>query len=204
MFVPNNEIERKVLFIEVGQWSVGNCIVVGDFNVKLDRLDMTRGAAFRNDASRGVLKKIMFEKKNLLTYGEMTITINENMRRQVVLGELKTRIDLILVKEGLRDFMKDVKYVFTTFCDHACLSFSVGLDKERIGGGTWCMNASYLGDEDYCKQFKSLITCEMEDKQKGDDKCIWWDKVKEEIQVFSIRYARKKRQDEKKRKQVES
>lgn len=194
VYAPNNEIERKVLFIEVGRWSVGNCIVVGDFNVKLDRLDMTRGAAFRNDASRGVLKKMMFEKKLIDIWRDDNPDKREFSRRQVVLGELKqTRIDLILVKESLRDFIKDVKYVFTTFSDHACLSFSVGLDKERIGGGTWCMNASYLGDEDYCKQLKSLITCEMEDKQKGDDKCLWWDKVKEKIKVFSTRYARKKR-----------
>lgn len=43
----------------------------------------------------------------------------------------QTRIDLVLVKEGLRNFMKDIKYVFTTFSDHAGLTFSVGLVKER-------------------------------------------------------------------------
>ena len=37
--------------------------MVGDFNVKMDILDMTSGAIFRNDASRGGLKKEMFEKK---------------------------------------------------------------------------------------------------------------------------------------------
>lgn len=29
--------------------------------------------------------------------------------------------------------MKDIKYVFTTFSDHAGLTFSVGLDKEKTG-----------------------------------------------------------------------
>ena len=96
VYAPNNEIERKVLFIEVGRWSVGNCIVVGDFNVKLDRLDMTRGAAFRNDASRGVLKKMMFEKKLIDIWRDDNPDKREFSRRQVVLGELKqTRIDLI-------------------------------------------------------------------------------------------------------------
>jgi hypothetical protein len=77
--------------------------------------------------------------------------------------------------------MKDIMYVFATFCDHAGLTFSVGLDKERAGGGIWCMNAGYLEDEEYGKQLKSLIACEMEDKQKENDKCLWWDKVKEKI-----------------------
>lgn len=57
--------------------------------------------------------------------------------------------------------MKDIKYVFTTFSDHAALLFSVGLDKGRTGGGKWCMNAGYLGDEEYGKQLKSLIEYEM-------------------------------------------
>lgn len=55
------------------------------------------------------------------------------------------------------------------------------------------MNAGYLEDEEYGKQLKSLIACEMEDKQKENDKCLWWDKVKEKIKVFSVKYARKKR-----------
>jgi hypothetical protein len=194
IYAPNNEIERKDLFLEIGKWCEGNCIVVGDFNVKMDRLDMTRGAIFRSDVSRGVLKKMMLEKGMIDIWREENPEKREFSRRQVVLGDLKqTRIDLVLVKEGLRNFMKDIKYVFTTFSDHAGLTFSVGLDKERTGGGIWCMNAGYLGDEEYGKQLKSLIVCEMEDKQKENDKCMWWDKVKEKIKVFSIRYARKKR-----------
>ena len=70
----------------------------------------------------------------------------------MVLGDLKESwIDLVLVKEGLRNFMKAIKYVFTTFSDHAGLTFSVGLDEERTGGGIWCMNAGYLEDEEYGK-----------------------------------------------------
>ena len=46
IYAPNTEIERKDLFLELGKWCEGNCIVVGDFNVKMDRLDMTRGAIF--------------------------------------------------------------------------------------------------------------------------------------------------------------
>lgn len=42
MYAPNTEIEHKDLFLESGKWCEGNCVVVGDFNVKLDRLDMTR------------------------------------------------------------------------------------------------------------------------------------------------------------------
>jgi exonuclease III len=54
IYAPNNEIERKDLFLELGKWCEGNCIVVGDFNVKMDRLDMTRGAIFfRSDESGG-------------------------------------------------------------------------------------------------------------------------------------------------------
>jgi exonuclease III len=194
IYAPNNEIERRNLFLELGKWCKGNCILVGDFNVKMNRLDMSRGAIFRSDVSRGVLRKIMCENSLIDIWRDENPNKRGFSRRQVVLGELKqTRIDLVLVNEGLRNFMKDINYIFTTFSDHAGLTFSVGLDKERKGGGIWCMNAGYLGDEEYGIQLKSLIEHEMEDKQKGNDKCQWWENVKKKIKGFSIRYARKKR-----------
>lgn len=135
IYAPNNEIERRNLFLELAKWCKGNCILVGDFNVKMDRLDMTRGAIFRSDVSRGVLRKMMVENNLIDIWREENPNKREFSRRQVVLGELKqTRIDLVLVNEGLRNFMKDIKYIFTTFSDHAGLTFSVGLDKERKGG----------------------------------------------------------------------
>lgn len=96
MYMPNIETDRKVSFL-----GLGNCIIVGDFNLKSTRLDLARGKEFKNDTSRKVFLKMMEERQLIDIWRNENPNKREYSRRQIVMGELKqSLIDLCVAKQS--------------------------------------------------------------------------------------------------------
>ena len=86
-----------MFFLGLGKWRVGNCIIVGDFNLKSTRLDLARGKESKNDTSRKVFLKMMEERQLIDVWrNDENPNKREYSRRQMVMGELKqSRIDVL-------------------------------------------------------------------------------------------------------------
>uniref|UniRef100_A0A3P8SXA9 Endonuclease/exonuclease/phosphatase domain-containing protein n=1 Tax=Amphiprion percula TaxID=161767 RepID=A0A3P8SXA9_AMPPE len=64
---PNIEGERKDFVRGLNKWVTNktNCLIVGDFNICLTRLDSAKNNTYKNDTSRTELNKLM-ERNNLI------------------------------------------------------------------------------------------------------------------------------------------
>ena len=74
-----------MFFLGLGTWRVGNCIIVGDFNLKSTRLDLARGKEFKNDTSK-VFLKMMEERRLIDVWRNENPNKREYSRRQMVMG----------------------------------------------------------------------------------------------------------------------
>ena len=78
--------------------------IVGDFNVKMTRLDVSESCVFRDDMSRSVLGNMMNECSMSDVWRERNTGGREFSRTQVVRGVLKqSRIDFCLSKNKWLD-----------------------------------------------------------------------------------------------------
>lgn len=191
VYAPNIETDRKGFFLGLGKWCEGKCIIVGDFNLKSTRLDTARGKELKSDVSRKVFMKMMEERNLIDTWRNENPCRREYSRRQVVMGELKqSRIDLCLAEQDTVKYLKNMRYNFTSFSDHAFISVEVGIEVERRGGGVWCLNSSLLEEVKYRK---TILAC-LEQEQSNMEACRnmgeWWEGLKMKIRTISIRYAK--------------
>lgn len=109
------------------------------------------------------------------------------------MGELKqSRIDLLLVKEEIVEYIGGMLYKFTSFSDHAAINFNISLKMERRGGGVWCLNNSLMNDEQYKSKVKDCIESEKYNPLFIEDTGLLWEGVKKKIRKLSIRYAKVK------------
>ena len=194
VYAPNVELERRDLFTRLKPLSTGNCILVGDFNLKCCRLDAVSSATYKFDTSRNVLLKMMDDNSLVDKWREENPNTRAFSRRQVVMGELKqSRIDLCIVKRDIANHIKQIGYKFTGFSDHAMLSFKVSLrDESERGGGLWCLNSSLLSEEGYRNVIKNCIQCEVESLLMHNNVSEWWEILKKKIKILSIRYAKRR------------
>ena len=86
----------------------------------------------------------------------------EYSRVQVVLGELKqSRIDLVLVKTGLINYVHNINYRLNALSDHTTLRFGLGETAGGSSGGMWCLNSSLLNRQDYRSRIIKLVQSEV-------------------------------------------
>lgn len=116
VYAPNTEIERRVLFMSMGGLCGRNRLLVGDFNVWMDRLDASSSAHFCSDSSRGALLKVMQDEDLVDIWRERNPDKRVFSRRQVVRGELRqSRIDLCLAHRAVVNLVVGVEYSHTFF-----------------------------------------------------------------------------------------
>lgn len=169
IYAPSQEVERKGFFQGLGNKITGNCIIVGDFNVKCTRLDVSRTTTFKGDMSRATLIEVINQKELCDVWRTQNPITREYSRVQVVLGVLKqSRIDLVLAKVSLLNHINSVNYKLTALSDHAILRFGLGDIARGRSGGLWCLNSSLLKQETYCKMIRRLVQSEVS-KAKCDD-----------------------------------
>lgn len=191
VYASNIESERRDMFNNLRTLCSENCILVGDFNVKCTRMDVSRCDSFRHDSSRNALWELMKNENLVDIWRAENLNGRVFSRRQVVLNELKqSRIDLCLVKEDVIQQVQKMSYNFTAYSDHAVMSFQIGFAVEMRGGGVWCLNASLLKEESYIKEIIECIEGEMSNVLLKENVCLWWEEVKVKVKNRSIRYSK--------------
>ena len=193
VYMPNEEKERKVMIEKMGTMCDDNCMIVGDFNVWCEKLDVSTNMHFKNDTTREVLKKLKSMKGLSDVWRERNPERRAFSRTQLVKGELKqSRIDLVLSTKSIAERIKEIEYRTTTYSDHKELKFTIGGGTKRRGGGLWCMNGELLRDEKYKKEVREYIRWEKDDRMYEEDIGRWWEGVKEGVRTMSIKHSRKR------------
>lgn len=193
VYAPNVETARKEAFMSLKTLCTGKCIVVGDFNVKCTRLDISKSMVFKDDTSRKCLNMMMQSMDMADAWREENPYKREFSRRQMVMGVLKqSRIDLCLVKREILQYIKNVNYKFTGISDHAIMTVKLGVFAKDKGGGTWCLNSALLKEDAYKSCIDKCIKYEMENPLYEEDVCEWWERLKERVKKISIGYSKQR------------
>lgn len=194
VYAPNVETERRDLFKWIEPYCIENSIIVGDFNVWCSRLDACATSTFRSDSSRSVLLKIMNDNHMVDVWRNENPNKKEYSRRQVVLNGLKqSRIDLCLAKQGIIEFIKNIKHKFTALSDHAALCFELHMGVEGRGGGVWCLNSCLLEEKEYKDKIAGFLKSESVNDMECEDAIQWWERIKERIKKISIRCSKQRK-----------
>lgn len=193
VYGPNNEKDRRELFVQLRTLCTDNCICVGDFNVWCNRMDAANDMSYKRDSSRNELIHLM-TRENLVDFWRLeNPDKREYSRRQVVLNSLKqSRIDLCLVKQDIVQYMKNRMYRFTTYSDHAVLEFQVDKIMQQKGGGLWCLNVSLLNDVNYKVKIHDCIKSEWMKQLDSENVCVRWENLKQKMKILSTKYVKEK------------
>ena len=200
VYAPNNESERRDFFEEVGRWVNENTIIIGDFNVALMQIDISKNNVFKNDVSRSVLFKLC-EQHNLADVWRMCYKNTKGFsRKQIVKGVLKqSRIDLCLATPAWVAKVKKVEYVENAWSDHMTMVLMLENRKDPRNGGLWVYNASLNDDETFKKSMCKLLNNAKEEMNYISDINEWWENLKIRIKKKCINFCKEKRWKESKR-----
>lgn len=190
IYAPVCYVARKSFFVEIGKWITEDTIIIGDFNVKLTRMDVTEDRKLRWDSSRQVLKDIIIKNNLVDVWRNANPFIRAYSRRLIVQQELRqSRIDLCLVGSKLVDKISNCHYRFNHFGDHAALICELGERLRARGGGTWVLNECVLKEGKY----KMMLTKYLKETIESMDElnvCEWWINVKQRLKIKCIRLAK--------------
>ena len=201
IYVPNIEIDKRIIIEELKGLVIGRCIIVGDFNTKCSRLDIGQGVVFRWEKSRESLLDMMKDKNLVDVWRNENPERREFTRRQMRDGVLKqSRIDLVLTQGENIKHVDRIRHEINALSDHDGVRFRIKVGREEIGGGMWILNAGYIEEDEYKQQIRELLDMENEkikeyveenraDTQIGEI----WEKVKNKIKSISIWYSKKRK-----------
>ncbi len=123
---------------------------------------------------------------------ERNRTSRQFSRRQFVLKELKqSRIDYVLCAEEMQGDIINVYYKRVGFSDHSLLFFMLDYTSVERGGGVWVLNAKVLKSNAYQESIKWIVEESKMYIMYSEEKRVWWDSVKYDIETFSIEYNKK-------------
>lgn len=186
--------KEKVLFFRKIKGivaSLGNFVIMGDFNTIFSKMDITEGMVFKSDSGRKELKGMMEDNDLVEVWRERNEGIREFSRQQLVMDFMcRSRIDFILSKRDLVEFIDGIYYKETFLSDHKILWAEIDMSGIKRGPGLWMLNTEILKTEEFCMELEELMKREMEDQLYNEDKRIWWDNMKYEISKCTKEHSR--------------
>ena len=109
-------------------------------------------------------------------------------------GKIKCRLDFWLISEELlnRVTKTDINAYYDS--DHSPVTILIGPEEKQKQREPvfWKFNNSLLHSEEFVSKMKSIIKIAKEKHKYVTDKRLFWEMVKMEIRIFSIRFAKKK------------
>ncbi|KAL7375444.1 hypothetical protein ABVT39_017435 [Epinephelus coioides] len=175
-------------------------IIVGDFNVKLSRLDYQEMSNYKNDASRTVLLKMLGKYDLCDLWRSMNPVSRDFTRMQMVMGNLRmSRIDYCFVKKTELYMYTSMVHKYTALSDHLCVVISMGNNSRGKGGGLWHLNARLLCEKRYIDCITKLIEFESLLPEFQMNILDGWEKLKSKIKYKSIQFVKKLNCEKKKK-----
>lgn len=196
---PNEDSERVDFFNHLGflmeAW--GEMFVMGDFNTILGKDDVGELMVFSADRGRAALSNIMMKHNLVDAWRERNIGKREYSRTQIVKDTVKqSRIDFVLMKKEMLNYVKKLYYKRCNFSDHNYVVLQLDLSDIKRGPGLWHLNTEVLKDNLYKLEMESLIVGSLRDIRLYEN-CVgvWWDNLKYDIKKYTITYCKRMRRD---------
>ena len=195
------------LITELEPYMHSNLIIVGDWNVYLDdKLDKKSKSGNKcvNSKYRDMIKLFM-ENYDLVDCWRLAhpstkrYTCRSGKKGE---GVTQTRIDMVLLKEGLMNFYIDSKIEAGFKSDHNYTTVVLKSSDETRGRGFWKFNNKLLKDLIYVKMMKAMLLTEIEQNNHYLDKGFLWDYIKMRIRSETMLYSgtiQRLKRDEQKR-----
>ena len=181
MYAPNNdEPEYFVcLFAQLDKFAEENVIVGGDFNLTLNP-ELDRYNSVHNN------NKAMKQLCNIMTNFKITDVwcdrFPETKRYSWFRnrpGLSASRIDFMLVNQGIADCVENVEYCCGCRTNHSMIVMEVKINNYKRSKGVWKFNMQLLADDKFCDQIKNMINPKYEQcLQAGLSATEAWDSVK--------------------------
>jgi exonuclease III len=182
------------LINELEPYMHSNLILAGDWNVYLnDQLDKKSKSGNKcvNSKYRDMVNLFM-DNFDLTDCWRMT---HPSMKRYTCRsgrkgeGVTQTRIDIVLIKEGLMNFYIDSKIEAGFKSDHNYITVVLKSSDETRGRGFWKFNNKLLKDITYVNMMKAMIQTEIEENNHYVDKGFLWDYIKMRIRSETMIYS---------------
>ena len=182
------------LSVELEPYMYSNLIMAGDWNVYLDdKLDKKSKTSNKcvNTKYKDMLKLFM-ENFDLIDCWRMAhpgtkrYTCRSGKRGE---GVTQTRIDFILIKEGLMNLYMDSKIEAGFKTDHNYTKVTLKTSDETRGRGFWKFNNKLLKDTHYVALIKDLMNKEIVENSHYVDKGFLWDYIKMRVRSETMTYT---------------
>lgn len=182
IYAPTKAKDRIEYFSYLSNYLTSeNAIIGGDFNTTFSHID--RCNTIHNfDSAYDKLSTLIsdFDLYDIWRHRNQESKVYSWKR--VIQGELKmSRIDFYLVSKNLGNFIKNVFYKHTTLSDHDFIYMKIDFSRIEKGPGVWIFNNTFLKDDNFINEIKSLIELEMKDMLYEREFTVWWDNLKYKI-----------------------
>ena len=108
-------------------------------------------------------------------------------------GKIKCRLDFWLISKQLLTRVTEMDISAYYDSDHSPVIISLTPeDQVPRGPGFWKFNNSLLENEEFVTKLKFLILNAKEKYREVTDKRLFWEMIKMETRIFSIRFAKRK------------
>lgn len=190
---PNEGRERVDFFKELSDimsvWE--NVFLIGDFNTVLERIDVDDKMIYKADSGRNELQRMMFQHNLIEVWRNRNKSKREYSRRQVVNSVLKqSRLDFLLSSRELEQYISKIYYKLYSGSDHDFLYVIMDWSGVERGRGIWIFNTELLKNDCYKMEVENIIINSINNLLYEEAICVWWDNLKIQIKLFTIKYAR--------------
>ena len=180
-------------FRKVEETGVDRKIIGGDFNTVLDyERDRSNKMRHRNqkasDAVNDVIENLDLADVWRVKNGEKTGYTWR--KKQPFLAE---RLDYILVKESMMQFVKTIEVIPGYKSDYSQVVLDINYIISQRGPGFWRLNKSLLSDKEYVEKINRLIEIKMNQTHLYKTKKQHWEIIKLMIRNSTLQYSAKKK-----------
>ena len=172
----------------------GNIVLGGDWNVILnDELDKKSNSKSicPNHKFRDNLLRLL-EEHNLSDCWRLNNPTTKKFTCRSGKGNgiaTLSRIDMIFISENLLNILSNTKIEAGYMTDHNYVTATLKIIKGTRGKGSWKFNNKLLYDKSYVTLIKELISKEIKDNSKYQDKGFLWDYIKMRIRSETMTYS---------------
>ena len=165
--------------------------MAGDFNIALTADDRKSNVSVVQP-SANILKRLI-EEHNLV---DIWREKHPNLKQYTWCRQnpnVMSRLDYFLISKSMKLLCKSTKIKESVHTDHK-LIYLVLLkpNNNQRGPGFWKLNSSLLKDQEYINQISELISEKKQEYNDIDDKRIFWDLLKFDIQTKTISISKLK------------
>ena len=203
IYSPNDGESRKRFFESLVFSNNENCynLVCGDFNCVLNKNSDRHPIRTSDDIGTSQVKSVM-NSHNLCDAWRI---LNPDTRRYTFQrNNSKSRIDYMLVNNGLLSKMSNVNIVHFPFSDHDLLTSKIKLNEIERGPGVWVMNENIIKTDEFRNAFTAFWEIRKTEINKYSNLREWWDITKYKIKALCIEISSKLNINDKKLKDLEN